>query len=79
MAQQFDAAFEKALSTSDLQLVLYVCQQLSPEEVFDKAPSPLSQPVLLSLIQQLSVDFKEHIEIKLKYVFNVVWYEFHLL
>lgn len=60
-------AFELALSTSDLQLVMYLCHQVTPEEVFDKIPCPLSQPVLLSLIQQLSVNLNDQIELKTRY------------
>lgn len=55
-----------ALSTSDLQLVTYLCQQLDPDVVFEKSPCPLSQPVLLSLIQQLSVNVQDNLELKLK-------------
>ena len=46
---------------------MFLCQQVSLEEVFDKSPCPLSQPVLLSLIQQLSVDFNNHLKLKIKY------------
>ena len=65
-SREVNRAFEAALSTSDLSLVLYLCQQVTPEEVFDKTPCPLSQPVLLSLIQQFSVDLSEHVDLKLK-------------
>ena len=65
-SQEVNRAFETALSTSDLSLVLYLCQQLTPEDVFDKTPCPLSQPVLLSLIQQLSVDLSDHVDLKLR-------------
>lgn len=66
-SQDFNMAFELALSTSDLHLVLFLCQQVTPDEVFDKVPCPLSQPVLLSLIQQLSVDLKDKIELKIRW------------
>ena len=65
-SQEINSAFELALSTSDLPLVMFLCQQVSPEVVFDKDPCPLTQPVLLSLIQQLSVDLKEHLELKIR-------------
>ena len=65
-SQELNRAFETALSTSDLSLVLYLCQQVTPEDVFDKTPCPLSQPVLLSLVQQLSVDLSEHVDLKLR-------------
>lgn len=66
--KSYNSAFELALSTSDLQLVTYLCHQVDPDTVFDKSPSLLSQPVLLSLIQQLSVNLEESLELKLKYV-----------
>ena len=65
-SQQYNSAFEMALSTSDLQLVVSLCQQLSPDEIIDNSTSPLSQPVLLSLIQQLSVNLQDHLELKIK-------------
>lgn len=68
LSQSYNSAFELALSTSDLQLVTYLCQQVDPDVVFYKSPSLLSQPVLLSLIQQLSVNLEENLELKLKYV-----------
>lgn len=63
-----NAAFELALSTSDLHLVMFLCQQVNLDEVFDKNPCPLSQPVLLSLIQQLSVDLNDRLELKIRYL-----------
>ena len=66
LSQNYNSAFELALSTSDLQLVTYLCQQVDSDILFDKSPCPLSQPVLLSLIQQLSVNLEEHLELKLK-------------
>ena len=65
-SHEVNGAFEIALSTSDLSLVLYLCQQVTPEDVFDKTPCPLSQPVLLSLIQQLSVDLSDQVDLKLR-------------
>ena len=52
---------------------MFLCQQVNLEEVFDKSPCPLSQPVLLSLIQQLSVDLNDHLELKIKYDVIVYW------
>lgn len=63
---QFEEAFNIALSTENLQLVLFLCQEIPPEDLFDISPCPLSQPVLLSLIQQLSVDLIDSLEIKIK-------------
>lgn len=67
-SQQYNAAFELVLSTSDLQLVTYLCQQMDPDELFEKSPCLLTQPVLLSLIQQLSVNLEENLELKLRCV-----------
>ena len=68
-SQQYNSAFEVALSTSDLQLVVHLCHQLSPDDIFDdNSTNPLSQPVLLSLIQQLSVNLQDHLELKIKWV-----------
>lgn len=64
--QDVNGAFEMALSISDLSLVLFLCQQVTLEEVFDKTPCPLSQPVLLSLIQQFSVDLSDQVDLKLR-------------
>ncbi len=64
--QQFNAAFELALSTSDLKLVVFLCGQVNADFVFEKTPCPLSQPVLLSLIQQLSVELHDQLELKIK-------------
>lgn len=66
--QKYNQAFEVALSTSDLKFVMFLCQQLNPDDVFDKTPCPLSQPVLLSLIQQLSVDLQDQLELKIRCV-----------
>lgn len=64
--QNYNSAFEVALSTADLQLVVQVCEQISPDDIFDQPTCPLSQPVLLSLIQQLSVDLQDHLDLKIK-------------
>ena len=50
---------------------MYVCEQVDPESVFSQSPCPLSQPVLLSLIQQLSVDLTVNTELKHKWVLIV--------
>jgi len=56
----------QALTASDLNIVMYVCEQVDLESVFSESPCPLSQPVLLSLIQQLSVDLTVNTELKHK-------------
>jgi enhancer of mRNA-decapping protein 4 len=56
----------QALSASDLNLVMFVCETVNPNQVFDQEPCPLHQPVLLSLIQQLSADLVNHTKLKHK-------------
>lgn len=57
--------FFQALSASNLDLVLYVCEKVSPEELFQQ-PNLLKTPVVLSLIQQLSHDLSNNTELKHK-------------
>lgn len=60
-----NTAFQQALSASDLPLVIYICERLSPQTVFSENPCPLQQHVLLSLIQQLTADdMHNHTELK---------------
>ena len=61
---QLDRAFHLALCASDLPLLLWLCGQCEPEAVCDQ----LSQPVLLSLVQQLSFDLRADTECKLRYL-----------
>ncbi|NXS54267.1 EDC4 protein, partial [Brachypteracias leptosomus] len=67
MLQQghLNQAFQQALTAADLNLVLYVCETVDTQQVFGQHPCPLSQPVLLSLIQQLSSDLGTRTELKL--------------
>ncbi|NXW04817.1 EDC4 protein, partial [Fregetta grallaria] len=67
MLQQghLNQAFQQALTAADLNLVLYVCETVDAQQVFGQHPCPLSQPVLLSLIQQLSSDLGTRTELKL--------------
>ncbi|XP_069073687.1 enhancer of mRNA-decapping protein 4 [Pleurodeles waltl] len=61
-------AFQKALTASDLNLVRYVCETVDPQQVLGQQPCPLSQPVLLSLIQQLSADLGNRTDLKMSYL-----------
>lgn len=58
----------QALTAADLNLVLYVCETVDPAQVFGQPPCPLSQPVLLSLIQQLASDLGTRTDLKLRCV-----------
>ncbi|MFT7799988.1 enhancer of mRNA-decapping protein 4-like [Arapaima gigas] len=65
---QINQAFQQALSAADLNLVLYVCETVDYQQVFGQQPCPLIQPVLLSLIQQLSTNLTTHSELKISYL-----------
>ena len=67
-AEQFGKAFDLALTRSDLPLVMYICKQINPEELFDQQPPPVSQAILLSLVHHLAADFNEDLDLKLKWV-----------
>lgn len=59
-----EAAFQQALSASDLSLVVFVCEKVDPQQIFKNGMCILQQHVLLSLIQQLSADLAHNTEIK---------------
>ncbi|XP_062501438.1 enhancer of mRNA-decapping protein 4-like isoform X2 [Corticium candelabrum] len=61
-------AFQDALTSNDLDLVVLVCEAVNPESLFSEQRCPLSQPILLSLIQQLCCDLKGHLGLKHKYI-----------
>ncbi|XP_038067603.1 enhancer of mRNA-decapping protein 4-like isoform X2 [Patiria miniata] len=64
---QIIQAFQSALSASDLRAVLFVCNSVNPDQLFGES-CPLDQPVLLSLIQQLSHDIGSNTKLKLRYI-----------
>ena len=68
---QLNAAFQQALSASDLGLVVLVCEKTEPTRVFPSVGPQgqnsrciLQQPVILSLVQQLSADLGHRTELK---------------
>ena len=65
---QINEAFQAALSCSDLAMVMFTCELVNTTQVFNSATCPLSQSVLLSLIQQLSVDLSDKTQIKHAYL-----------
>uniref|UniRef100_A0A8C7Y0F7 Enhancer of mRNA-decapping protein 4 n=1 Tax=Oryzias sinensis TaxID=183150 RepID=A0A8C7Y0F7_9TELE len=69
---QLNQAFQQALSATDLSLVLFVCETIDSQQVFGQHPCPLSQPVLLSLIQQLSSNLATRTELKISYLEDAV-------
>eukprot|EP00794_Sanderia_malayensis_P018597 gene18597-20463_t len=64
----YENAFKVALSASDLDVVVYVCRKVDHEELFNTDSSTLNQPIILSLIQQLSADLSNDTEIKENYL-----------
>jgi len=69
---QLCEAFQRALSVSDLNMVLFVCGRVDAQRLFSSTPCVLPQPVLLSLIQQLSADLGTATELKLNYLQEAV-------
>ena len=69
--EDFNGAFEIALTAADLKLVLWTCQQVDPVELFNPSNGSntalLTQPTILSLLQQLSQNLNEDTEIKTRY------------
>ena len=63
---EYAKAFEEALNAVDLTFVLYVCQRVDAEELFSKKGGCLEQQIILSLIQQLSIDLTNETELKVK-------------
>lgn len=73
---QLNSAFQVALCAADLNLLMTLCELVTPNQVFEltlnnvtkKHQCQLQQPVILSLIQQLSQDLNTNTELKLKYL-----------
>ncbi|KAG0628353.1 hypothetical protein M758_1G020200 [Ceratodon purpureus] len=67
-AGMLEEAFNKALTAGDLQIVFWLCQQLDPVKLLSADPPPVSQGVLLSLVQQLSSDLSKDTGHKLRWI-----------
>jgi hypothetical protein len=69
---KYEEAFTKALSSGNLKLVIHLCSKVDPREVLSAngnvEPLPLSQPVILSLVQQLSHDMPDNTDLKLQWI-----------
>ncbi|KAG8234798.1 hypothetical protein J437_LFUL006631 [Ladona fulva] len=70
---RLNEAFQMALSASDLGLVTYLCELTTPAQVFG-GKCKLEQPVLLSLVQQLSANLFDRTELKMGYLIEAVLY-----
>lgn len=64
---KMEEAFNKALSSSEFQLVSWLCQQLDPSDL-STMPPPLSQGVLLSLVRNLSFDLHKDTGHKIQWI-----------
>eukprot|EP00736_Rhodelphis_marinus_P000878 Rmarinus@m.30054 len=64
---QYDEAYREALNASSLDVIVKTCQISNVKKVFDEE-SKLSQPVILSLLQQLAFDLSTEIELKLTWI-----------
>lgn len=68
---QVPLAFETALNQGDQAALEFVCNNVDPDEVF-RYPGALSQPVLLSLLQQLSLRLDSDTDLKFRYMEHIV-------
>ena len=71
-AGAFNEAFHAALSQKNVPLVVMTCEMVNPTQILGQTPCPLSQNVLLSLIQHLSQNLNDKTEVKLKYLEEAV-------
>ena len=67
---KYEEAFQKALGMSSVDTVTWMCGRCEPvrDEIFGAVPVPLSQTVLLSLMQQLSSDLDDEPSLKLQWI-----------
>jgi hypothetical protein len=79
--RQFEEAFKRALSSGDLTLVTRVCSLVDPKDIFssgneeeDQQENLLSQPVIISLIQQLTHNLtdSEEGDLKLQWIYDAL-------
>ncbi|KAF5728499.1 enhancer of mRNA-decapping protein 4 [Tripterygium wilfordii] len=68
---KYDEAFMIALQISDLSIISWLCYQVDLQAMLSKKPPPLSQPVLLSLLQHLAFDINTDIPRKLDWMTSV--------
>ncbi|CAG8682941.1 6683_t:CDS:2, partial [Ambispora leptoticha] len=64
----YEEAFLKALASSDLTIILRLCHKVSPKNVFFPSRPLLSQPVILSLIHQLTIDLSKYTDLKFAWI-----------
>ncbi|KAJ3299968.1 enhancer of mRNA decapping 4 [Borealophlyctis nickersoniae] len=70
-SREYESAFIKALEHGDLSLVMdpnhkqHVCCKVNPKTVFRPDKTLISQPVILSMMHQISLDFTKNPGVKL--------------
>jgi enhancer of mRNA-decapping protein 4 len=64
-------AFSTALGAQDLAVVMRLCKKVEPSFLFSLEPMPLTEPVILSLIAQLTTDLKDDTDFKIAYLQEV--------
>lgn len=70
----FKCFFLQVLSASDLKLLVHLCEKLDPDKVFLE-PCLIEQHILLSFIQQLSVDLNIQTDLKHRLVYFIYSYQ----
>ncbi|KAJ4981311.1 hypothetical protein NE237_032148 [Protea cynaroides] len=66
--RKFEEAFTAALQRSDVSIVSWLCSQVDFNGILSMVPRPLSQRVLLSLLQQLAYDISQETSQKLAWM-----------
>lgn len=66
--RRFADAFSTALNCGDVNVVAWLCEKVTPSQVVTSSPPLLSQPVLLSLLQQLGFDLLQKPQLKLGWI-----------
>ncbi|KAI7758352.1 hypothetical protein M8C21_013713 [Ambrosia artemisiifolia] len=69
---KYEEAFTAALQRSDVRIVSWLCSQVDLQGLLARNPLPLSQGVLLSLLQQLACDIVNDTSKKLAWMMDVV-------
>ncbi|OVA19716.1 WD40 repeat [Macleaya cordata] len=69
--QKFEEAFTGALQRSDVSIVSWLCSQVDLQGILAMVPLPLSQGVLLALLQQLACDINKETSRKLTWMRDV--------
>ncbi|KAL6975136.1 hypothetical protein U1Q18_023931 [Sarracenia purpurea var. burkii] len=69
--RKYEEAFTAALQRSDVSIVSWLCSQVDLQGLLSMAPLPLSQGVLLSLLQQLACDISMDTSRKLVWMTDV--------